>query len=95
MSYKLKLGVALAIAALALPTLAAAQDPSTRTDLTIIGAVSSDKIEPVADTNAAPAAEMPVVYEDEAANNEATETVTAEALASDSSTDLDHAVESE
>ena len=52
MSYKLKLGVALVVAALALPTLAAAQDPSTRTDLTIIGAVLTDDSEQVADTHA-------------------------------------------
>ena len=45
MSYKLKLGVALVVAALALPTLAAAQDPSTRTDLTIIGAVLTWSVE--------------------------------------------------
>lgn len=94
MSYKLKLGVALAVAALALPTLAAAQDPSTRTDLTIIGAVSADKVEQIADTNAAPVAEMPVVYEDEA-GVEASETAETEPSATDSSADLGHAVESE
>lgn len=66
MSYKLKLGVALGVAALALPTFAFAQDPSTRTDLTIVGAVSTDRLEQIADTNATPVAEMPVVYEDEA-----------------------------
>lgn len=66
MSYKLKLGVALGVAVLALPTLAFAQDPSTRTDLTIVGAVSTDRLEQIADTNATPVAEMPVVYEDEA-----------------------------
>jgi hypothetical protein len=65
MSYKLKLGVALAVAALALPTLAAAQDPSTRTDLTIIGAVLSSG-EEIADANAVAAPALPVVYEDEA-----------------------------
>jgi hypothetical protein len=94
MSYKLKLGVAIAAAALALPTLAAAQDPSTRTDVTIIGAVSSDKIEPVADTNAAPAAEMPVVYEDTAEVSTEAEAAADEST-SDSSADLGHAVESE
>lgn len=74
MSYKLKLGVALAVAALALPTLAAAQDPSTRTDLTIVGAISNDSVEQIADTNAVPAPDAPVVYEDDApqSNDEAT-----------------------
>ncbi|MGD9967380.1 MAG: hypothetical protein AB7T59_12720 [Hyphomonadaceae bacterium] len=94
MSYKRKLGVAIAAAALALPTLAAAQDPSTRTDIVVIGAVSSDRIEPVADTDAAPAAEMPVVYEDAAEPGAAAEAA-AEESASDASANLDHAVESE
>ncbi|MGE0663111.1 MAG: hypothetical protein AB7H66_13490 [Hyphomonadaceae bacterium] len=94
MSYKLKLGVAIAAAVLALPALASAQDPSTRTDIVIIGAVSSDKIEPVADANAAPAAEMPVVYED-AAESEAEAEAAAEESVSDSRADLGHAVESE
>lgn len=79
MSYKLKLGVALGVAALALPTLAFAQDPSTRTDLTIVGAVSTDRLEQIADTNATPVAEMPVVYEDEAeaaADESATDSAT-------------------
>jgi hypothetical protein len=67
MSYKLKLGVALAAVALALPTLAVAQDPSTRTDIVVIGAVSSDQVEAVADTNAVAVPDMPVVYDDEAA----------------------------
>jgi hypothetical protein len=93
MSYKLKLGVAIAAAALALPMLAAAQDPSTRTDIVIIGAVSSDKIEQVADTNATPAAELPVVYEDTAQATEAE--AAADESTSDSSADLGHAVESE
>ena len=67
MSSKLKLGLALvAVAALALPTLAAAQDPSTRTDVVVIGATLSDSAI-VADTNATPAPSAPVVYEDEAA----------------------------
>ncbi len=79
MSYKLKLGVALGVAALALPTFAFAQDPSTRTDLTIVGAVSTDRLEQIADTNATPVAEMPVVYEDEAE--------TADDSAADSTTD--------
>ena len=65
MSYKLRLGVALAVVALALPTLAAAQDPSTRTDITVIGAVLTSG-EEVADTNAVAAPVLPVVYEDEA-----------------------------
>ena len=95
MSYKLKLGVAIAATVLALPTFAAAQDPSTRTDIVIIGAVSSDSIEYVADTNATPTAELPVVYED-AAQSEAPE---AEAAADESTTyssaDLGHAVETE
>jgi hypothetical protein len=81
MSYKLKLGVALGVAALALPTLAFAQDPSTRTDLTIVGAVSTDRLEQIADTNATPVAEMPVVYEEEA------ETAPADDSAADSTTD--------
>jgi hypothetical protein len=67
MSYKLKLGVALAAAALALPTLAAAQDPSTRTDITVIGAVLSDDTEQVADRNVGATPEMPIVYEDDSA----------------------------
>ncbi len=67
MSYKLKLGVALVVAALALPTLAAAQDPSTRTDLTIIGAVLTDDSEQVADTHAVATPQLPIVYEDDAA----------------------------
>jgi len=86
MTNKLKLALVLA-AALTLPTIAAAQDPSTRTDLTIIGAVLTDGSEQVADTNAVPAAELPVVYEDEAA--------AAEASATDASADLSHAVEAE
>ncbi|MEZ5957145.1 MAG: hypothetical protein R3C27_08060 [Hyphomonadaceae bacterium] len=73
MSYRLKLGVALAVAALALPTLAAAQDPSTRTDLTIVGAINSDSVEQVADTSATPAPDAPVVYEDDDAPNVAEE----------------------
>lgn len=81
MSYKLKLGVALGVAALALPTFAFAQDPSTRTDLTIVGAVSTDRLEQIADTDATPVAEMPVVYEDEA------ETANADASATDSTAD--------
>jgi len=81
MSYKLKLGVALGVAALALPTFAFAQDPSTRTDLTIVGAVSTDRLEQIADTDATPVAEMPVVYEDEA------ETANADASAADSTAD--------
>lgn len=88
MSYKLKLGVALAVAALALPTLAAAQDPSTRTDLTIIGAVLTDESGQVADANAVPAAELPVVYEDDAV-----ESAVAEASATGASADLSNAVE--
>ena len=66
MSHKLKLGVALVVAALALPTIAAAQDPSTRTDLTIIGAVSTENTEQIADAHATPAPDAPVVYEDAA-----------------------------
>jgi hypothetical protein len=94
MSYKLELGVAIAAAALALPGLAAAQDPSTRTDLTIIGAVSADKLEQVADTNAAPVGEAPVIYEDATASD-AAETASADESAADSSADLSDAVESE
>lgn len=67
MSYKLKLGVAfVAVAALALPTLAAAQDPSTRTDIVVIGATLSDEATQVADTNAVATPNLPIVYEDEA-----------------------------
>jgi hypothetical protein len=91
MSYKLKLGVALAVAALALPTLAAAQDPTSRLDITVIGAVLTDESEQIADANAVPAAELPVVYEDEAT----AETANAEASATDASADLGHSVESE
>jgi hypothetical protein len=91
MSYKLKLGVALGVAALALPALAFAQDPSTRTDLVIVGAIQSDNLEQIADVNAVETAEMPVVYEDAAI----TEEVSAEASASDASADLGHAVEAE
>ncbi len=94
MSYKLKLGVAIAAAVLALPTLVAAQDPSTRTDIVIIGAVSSDKIEQVADTNATPTAELPVVYED-AAQSEAIEAEAAADASTGSSADLGHTVETE
>ena len=78
MSYKMKLGVALvAVAALALPSLAAAQDPSTRTDIVVIGATLSDGAE-VADTNATPAPDAPVVYEDDAAPNATEETASTE-----------------
>lgn len=91
MSYKLKLGVALGIAALALPALAFAQDPSTRTDLVIVGAIQSDNVEQIADVNAVETADMPVVYEDAAL----TEQASAETSASDASADLGHAVEAE
>ncbi|MCX7358330.1 MAG: hypothetical protein NT015_09355 [Alphaproteobacteria bacterium] len=96
MSYKLKLGVALAVAALALPTLATAQDPTTRLDITVVGAVLNNGDE-VADANAVAAPALPVVYEDEAAA--ATETTTAaanaEASTADASANLGHGVESE
>ena len=75
MSYKLKLGVALAVAALAVPALAFAQDPSTRTDLTIVGAVLTDDSEQVADTNAVATPNMPIVYEDDAAASASDEPV--------------------
>ena len=79
MSYKLKLGVALvAVAALASPTVAAAQDPSTRTDIVIIGATLSGDGAEVADTNATPAPDAPVVYEDDAAPNATSETASTE-----------------
>jgi hypothetical protein len=81
MSYKLKLGVALAVAALALPTLAAAQDPSTRTDIVIIGATLSEGAE-VADRNATPTPDALVVYEDDAAPNAADQAADEEAAAS-------------
>lgn len=70
MSYKLKLGVALAVAALALPTLAMAQDPSTRTDVVVIGAVLTDDAEQVADTNAVATPQLPIVYEDDAVSSD-------------------------
>ena len=73
MSYKLKLGVALAAAALALPTLAAAQDPTTRLDITVIGAVLNDGDE-IADANAVATPQLPVVYEDDAAASAADDT---------------------
>ncbi len=66
MSHKLKLGVALVVAVLASPTLATAQDPSTRTDLTIIGAVSTESGEQIADTHAVATPDALVVYEDAA-----------------------------
>lgn len=96
MSYKLKLGVALAVAALALPTLAAAQDPSTRTDVVVIGAVLNSGDE-VADTHAVATPAMPIVYEDEATANTETSTAAANAEAStaDASANLGHGVESE
>jgi hypothetical protein len=93
MSYKLKLGVALAVAALALPTFAAAQDPTTRLDVTVIGAVLTNESEQVADTNAVAAPELPVVYEDEAATT--AETANTEASTGDASANLGHGVESE
>ncbi len=88
MTYK-TLALALAAAALALPTLAAAQDPSTRTDLTIIGAVLTENTEQVADTNAAPTSELPIVYEDETA------TEAANADASVAAADVTAAVDAE
>lgn len=88
MSYKLKLGVALAAVALALPTLAVAQDPSTRTDIVVIGAVSSDQVEAVADTNAVAVPDMPVVYDDEAA-------ATADEATSDEGSEASAAAEAE
>lgn len=90
MSYKLKLGVVLGVAALALPALAFAQDPSTRTDLVIVGAIQSDDVEQIADVNAVETADMPIIYEDAVA-----EGASAEASASDASADLSHAVEPE
>lgn len=88
MSHKLKLGVALVVAALALPTIAAAQDPSTRTDLTIIGAVSTESVEQIADAHAVPAPDAPVVYEDAAPSDEGETSVAAAA-------DLSNAVETQ
>ena len=96
MSYKLKLGVALAVAALALPTLAAAQDPTTRLDVTVIGAVLTNDSEQVADTNAVAAPQLPVVYEDDASVTEAaSQTASVEASTADASANLGHGVESE
>lgn len=80
MSHKLKLGVAVAVAALALPSLAAAQDPSTRTDIVVVGATLSDGAE-VADTNATPAPDAPVIYEDDAAQASDEATAAEEATA--------------
>lgn len=80
MSHKLKLGVAVAVAALALPSLAAAQDPSTRTDIVVVGATLSDGDE-VADTNATPAPDAPVIYEDDAAQASDEATAAEEATA--------------
>lgn len=93
MSYKLKLGVALAVAALALPTLAAAQDPTTRLDVTVIGAVLNSG-EEIADANAVATPAMPVVYEDEA-TTETAAAANAEASTADASANLGHGVESE
>lgn len=84
--------LALAIAALALPTLAMAQDPSTRTDLTIVGAVSADKVEATIDANATPVAELPIVYEDETSTQAA---ASAEESAAASSANLGQSVQSE
>ena len=91
MSYKLKLGVALSVAALALPAIAFAQDPSTRTDLVIVGAIQSDTVEQIADVNAVETTDMPVVYEDAAVTDEAG----ADSSPSDASADLGHTVEAE
>lgn len=92
MSYKLKLGVALGVAALALPTLAAAQDPTTRLDITIIGAVLTDESEQVVDRNAVETPAMPIVYEDETATEAA---ANAEASTAEAGVNLGHGVESE
>lgn len=94
MSYKLKLALTLA-AALALPTIAAAQDPSTRTDITVIGAVSANNVEYVADTHAAPTTELPIVYDDsDAAITEEAKAVAEEPTA-DSGAELGRAADSE
>lgn len=81
MSYKLKLSAGLAVAVLTFPALAAAQDPSTRTDLTIVGAVLTDDSEQPADTNAVATPEMPVVHEDDAAAVETANVAEAETAA--------------
>lgn len=94
MSYKLKLAVAVA-AAFALPTIAVAQDPSTRTDITVIGAVSASNVEAVADANATAAADLPIVYDDAADASDEADEVNVEESATGSATDLSHAVESE
>lgn len=60
--------LALSIAVLAMPTLAIAQDPSTRTDVVVIGATLSSGAE-TTDLNATPAPDAPVVYEDDAATS--------------------------
>jgi hypothetical protein len=94
MSHTVKL-VVLAAATLALPATAAAQDPSTRTDLTVIGAVSSENVEYVADENATDAAELPIVYDDAPPADVEAETDTAGPSAADAGADLGDAVESE
>jgi hypothetical protein len=94
MSYKLRLAVAVA-AACALPTIAVAQDPSTRTDITVVGAVSAEQVEAVADANATPAADLPIVYDDAAEVSEEGDKANAEESAASSAADLSHAVESE
>ncbi|MEZ5971644.1 MAG: hypothetical protein R3C31_07575 [Hyphomonadaceae bacterium] len=91
MSYKLKLGVALAVAALALPTLAAAQDPTTRLDVTVVGAVLTSDSEQATDRNAVATPALPIVYEDDT-NADAS---TAEASTADAAANLGHGVESE
>jgi|GEM_PF-3612395 len=93
MSHKLKLGVALVVAALALPTIAAAQDPSTRTDLTIIGAVSTENTEQIADAHATPAPDAPVVYEDAAPSSTAARDEAETSIAA--AADLSNAVEAQ
>lgn len=92
MSSKLKLAAILAATALALPAIAAAQDP--RTEIIITGAVSADKVEQVDDESATEAAELPVVYEDAADAGDEAETVAAEDSAT-ADADLGQAVETQ
>lgn len=84
MSYKVKLTVAIALAALAFPTLASAQDPTTRTDIVVIGATLSGAEE--SEEASEPAPVLPVVYEDAAEDK---------ALTGDAAPDLNHAVEAQ
>ncbi len=92
MSYKLKLGVALAAAALALPTFAAAQDPTARPEVIVIGAVLADESEHAVDHARTDTPAMPIVYEDDASADTA---ANAEASTASAGANLGHGVEPE